>query len=62
MSSGKGGHRLPVAFETEAGFQFVGHELEVRRFLQRQELFEEGDGLGRPVRPMVTARERGGKP
>ena len=61
MGSGKGGHRLPVAFETEAGFQFVGHELEVGRFLQRQELFEESDGLRGPIRPMVTARERGGK-
>jgi hypothetical protein len=43
-----------VAFETEAVFQFVGDELEVGRLLKRQELFEEGDGLGRPVRPMVA--------
>jgi len=61
MGSGKGGHRLPVAFETEAGFQFVGHELKVGRLLQRQELLEEGDGLGRPVRPMVAARKLGGE-
>jgi hypothetical protein len=61
MGSGKGGHRFPVAFETEAVFQFVGHELEVGRLLQRQELLEEGDGLGRPVRPMVAAGKLGGK-
>lgn len=62
MGSGKGGHRLPVTFETEAGFQFVGHELEIGRFLKRQELFEESDGLRGPVRPMVAARELGGEP
>ena len=61
MGSGKGGHRLPVAFETEAGFQFVGHELEVGRFLKRQELFEESDGLRGSLRPMVAARELGGE-
>ena len=61
MGSGKGGHRLPVAFETEAVFQFVGHELEVGRLLKRQELLEEGDDLGRPVRPMVAAGKLGGK-
>jgi hypothetical protein len=55
MGSGKSGHRLPVAFEAEALFQFVSHELEVGRLLKRQELFEEGDGLGRPVRPVVAA-------
>ena len=61
MGSGKGGHRLPVAFETEAVFQFVGHELEVGRLLKRQELLEEGDDLGRPVRPMVAAGKLGGE-
>ena len=29
MGSGEGGHRLSMALETEAGFQFVGHQLEV---------------------------------
>ena len=57
--SGKGGHRLAVPLETEAGFQFVGDELEVGRLLERKELLEEGDGLRRPVRPVVTARELG---
>jgi hypothetical protein len=57
MGPGKGGHRLPVALETQAGFQFVGHELEVGWFLKGQELFEESDGLRGPLRPMVAARE-----
>ena len=59
MGSGQGGHRFPMAFETQAGFQFVGDELEVGRLLQGQEFLEEYDGLGRPVRPMVAARELG---
>ena len=59
MGSGKGGHRLAVALETEAGFQFVGHQLEVGRLLDWNELLEEGDGLWGPVRPMVAARELG---
>ena len=50
-----------MALETEAGFQLIGDELEVGWFLQRQELFEKSNGLGRPVRPMVAARERGGE-
>lgn len=55
MGSGKGGHRLAMALEAEAGFQFVGHELEVGRFLEREEVPEEGDGFRRPVGPMVAA-------
>lgn len=59
MGSDKGGYRFPVAFETEAGFQFVGHELEVGRLLKRNELFEENDDFWRPIRPMVTTRKPG---
>jgi hypothetical protein len=33
VSSGKGGHRLSMALETEAGCQFIGHQLEVGRLL-----------------------------
>jgi len=58
---GKGGHGWAVAFETRASFQFIGHELKIGRFLQRQELLEEANGLGRPVRPMVTAGAFGGE-
>jgi hypothetical protein len=61
VGSDKGGYRLPVAFETEAGFQFVGHELEVRRLLERNELFEEGDDFRRPIRPMVATGKPGGE-
>ena len=55
MGSGEGGHRLAMALETEASFQFVGHQLEVGRFVEREELLDEGDGFRRPVRPMVAA-------
>ena len=55
MGSGEDGHRLPMALETKAGFQFVGHQLEIGRLVERDELLEEGDGFRRPVRPMVAA-------
>ncbi len=55
MGSGEGGHRLAMALETEAGGQFVGHQLKVGRLLQRDKIFEEGDGFWRPVGPMVAA-------
>ena len=61
MGSGEGGHRLAMALETEAGFQLVRHQLEVGRLLERDELFEEGDGLRRPVGPMIAAGELGGE-
>ena len=61
MGSGKSGHRLAMALETEAGFQLVGHQLKVGRLLEGEELLEEGDGLRRPVRPMVAAGELGGQ-
>ena len=55
MGSGEGGDGLAMALEAEAGFQFVGQQLEVGRLLEWEELFEEGDDLGRPVRPMIAA-------
>jgi len=55
MGSGVGGHRLAMALETQAHFQFVGHQLEVGRLLEGEELLEEGGGCWRPVRPMVAA-------
>ena len=61
MGSGEVGHRLAMALEAQAGFQFVGHQLEVGRLLEREELLEEGDGCRRPVRPMVAAGELGGE-
>lgn len=59
MDSGEGGHRLAMALEAEAGFQFVGHQLEIGRFLEGEELLEEGAGFRWPVGPMVAARECG---
>jgi len=59
--SGKGGHGLAVAFETNAGLEFIRHELKIGRFLQGQELLEEAHGLGRPIRPMVPAGALGGE-
>ena len=59
--SGKGGHRLAMPLETEAGFQFVGDELEVGRLLEGEELLEEGADFRRPVRPMVAPGELGGE-
>lgn len=59
MGSGEGGDRLAMALEAEAGFQFISHQLEVGRLLEREELFEEGDGFWRPLRPMVAAGEFG---
>ena len=44
-----------MVLETEAGFQFVGHQLEVGRFLEGDKLLEEDNGFRRPVRPMVAA-------
>ena len=51
-----------MALETQAGFQFIGHQLKVGWLLKRQELLEEADGFRRPVRPMVATRELGGEP
>ena len=61
MCSGESGHRLPMAFETEASFQFVGQQLEVGRLLEREELLEENNDFRWPVWPMVAARELGGE-
>ena len=55
MGFGEGGHRLAMALETEAGCQFVSHQLEIGRLLEGDELLEEGDGCRWPVRPMVAA-------
>ena len=62
VGPGKGGNGLAVALETEAGFQFIGHELKVGRLLKRQEVLEKLNGFGRPVRPMVAAGEFGSEP
>ena len=50
-----------MALETQAGFKFIGHQLEVGRLLEWDELLDEGDRLRRPVGPMVAAGEPGGE-
>ena len=55
MGSGEGGHRLAMALKTQPGFQFIGHQLEIGRLVERDELFEEGDDFRWPVGPMVAA-------
>ena len=57
MGSGEGGHRLAMALETGAGFQFVGHQLEVGRFLERNELLEEG-GISDVDQPLIELLEK----
>jgi len=50
-----------MALETKVGFQFIGHQLEVGRLLEGEELFEEGDGFRGPARPVIAAGELGGE-
>ena len=50
-----------MAIESESGCQFIGHQLEVGRPVERKELLEEGNGLGWPIRPMIAAGEFGGE-
>jgi hypothetical protein len=50
-----------MALEPEAGFQFVGHQLEIRRPLEGEKLLEKGDDFGRPVGPMVATGKLGGE-
>lgn len=59
MGSSEGGHRLAMTLEAETGCQFVGHELEVRGLLERQERLEKDQGFWGPVRPMVAAGKFG---
>ena len=54
VGSGKGGNGLAVALETQAGFQFIGHQLKVRRLLKGQKMLEKAHGFRRPVWPMVA--------
>jgi hypothetical protein len=55
MRSNKGGNRLTMALETEADGQFIGRQLEVRRFLQRDKILEELARFRGPIWPMAAA-------
>jgi len=59
MRLDEGGNRLTMALETEAGGQFIGHQLKVGRFLQRDKIFEELAGFRRPIWPVAATREPG---
>src|SRR5277367_6102772 len=59
MSSDKGGDRFAVALEAEADFEFIGDQLEVGRFLQRDEVLEELAGLWRPIGPVISTGNLG---
>ena len=50
VGSNISGHGLAMALKTETDFQFVGHQLEVGRLLERNELLDKGDGFRRPSR------------
>ena len=59
MHSDKSGDRLAMPLETKADGQFVGHQLKVGRFLQRDKIFEELAGLSGPIRPVAATGELG---
>ena len=59
MRSDKSGNRLPMALETEAAGQFIGGQLKVGRFLQRDKVFEELAGFRRPSWPVAATGELG---
>jgi hypothetical protein len=48
-----------MALKTEAGGQFVSHQLKVGRLLQGDKLFEELAGFRRPIWPVITPGELG---
>ena len=59
MGADKSGNGLTMALETETDGQFIGDELKVGRFLQRDKIFEELAGFRWPIWPVVTPRELG---
>jgi hypothetical protein len=61
VMTGVGGDGFAITLESEAGGQFIGDELIVRRSLERQEGLEELLDLGWPVSAMVAAGEAEGE-
>src|ERR1035441_4307567 len=57
MAADKSGDRLPMAFETEAAGQLIGHQLKVGRGLQRDNFFEELAGCRWPSGPVAATGE-----
>ena len=54
MGADKGGDRWSMPLETEAAGQFIGHQLKVGRFLQRDKISEELAGLRWPSWPVAA--------
>jgi len=61
IRSDKNGDRLPMALKTEAAGQFIGRQLKVGRFLQRDKIFEELAGFRWPIWPVAATGELGGE-
>jgi len=61
MGADKGRDRLPMALETKAAGQFIGHPLKVGRLLQRNKRLEELAGFRWPIRPVVATGALGGE-
>jgi hypothetical protein len=59
MGSDKGGDRLTMALETEAGGQLIRHQLKVGRFLQRDKILKELAGGRWPIGPVAAPGELG---
>ena len=59
MGADKGGDGLTMALETETQGQFIRHQLEVGRFLQRDKILKELAGFRWPIWPVTTTGELG---
>ena len=57
MGADKGGDRLAMPLETKAGGQFIGHQLKIGRFLQRDKIFEKPAGCRWPSWPAAATGE-----
>ena len=57
MGADKGGDRLAMPLETKAGGQFIGHQLKIGRFLQRNKIFEKLAGFRWPSWPVAATGE-----
>jgi hypothetical protein len=59
MCADKSGDGFAMAFEAKADGQFIGGQLEVGRFLQRNEIPEELTSLRGPIGTVVATRKPG---
>ncbi len=59
MRADKSRDGFAMAFEGKAGGQFIGGQLEVGWFLQRNEILEELDGIRGPIETVVATGKPG---